>query len=107
MSVRVSSVTPLSLSVVVVVEKDTIGFHVYAPALKGLHAAGDTELEALKYAEEAIRVYLFCLISNNEPLPLGPQLSVSRDLDRPRIPRGALLQDLTIQWPSQEMSVTS
>ena len=97
----------IRLSVLVAIEKDTTGFHAYAPALKGLHVDGDTQEEALRNAEEAACLYIMCLIADDEPIPVGHGLTVERELVRPRIPRGTILQDLTIQWPLQEIYATS
>ena len=48
----------LTLSFTVVVEPDEERFHAYAPAFKGLHVDGKTEKEALRFAVEAVGVYL-------------------------------------------------
>jgi len=40
------------VQVEMVIEPDENGFHVYCPALKGLHVGGDTEEEAIKNAED-------------------------------------------------------
>lgn len=53
------------------IEPDDGGYHAYCPELKGFHAAGDTEKEALKNAKDAAYAYLGSLIKHNEPIPLG------------------------------------
>jgi antitoxin HicB len=55
----------------IVVEPDDVGFHAYCPSLKGLHAAGDTEDEALQNAKEAAIAYLESLIKHNDPIPIS------------------------------------
>jgi predicted RNase H-like HicB family nuclease len=55
----------------VVVEPDEIGFHAYCPALKGLHASGDTEEEAPQNAKDAATAYIQYLIKHRDPIPVG------------------------------------
>jgi len=93
----------LRLSITVVVEPDGDSYHAYVPALKGLHVDGDTEREALENAQAAIRVYLNSLVMHGDPLPIGPDCSVSPE-EIPTIPAGAMLRHLELQWPSLEMS---
>ena len=45
------------------------GFHIWCPALKGCHAQGDTEEEALDNIQEAIAAYLESLRDEGSPLP--------------------------------------
>ena len=59
------------IQVEMIIEPDKPGFHVYCPALKGLHVGGDTEEEAIKNAEDAAIAYLESFIKHNDPLPLG------------------------------------
>jgi predicted RNase H-like HicB family nuclease len=54
----------------ITVDKDTPGFHAYAPSLKGLHMGGDTEKEARDNAEEAAGLYLKSLLKHGDPLPI-------------------------------------
>lgn len=44
----------LKLQVSVVIEPDGDGYHAYCPTLKGLHAAGETEDEAVAGARAAV-----------------------------------------------------
>jgi len=53
----------------VVVEPDGEGFHAYCPALKGLHAPGATEAEALANAGDAALAYIESLIKHGDPIP--------------------------------------
>ena len=48
----------------VVVEPDEGGFHAYCPALKGLHAPGNTEREAVRNAKNAATAYLYSFIEH-------------------------------------------
>ncbi|MBI4830275.1 MAG: type II toxin-antitoxin system HicB family antitoxin [Candidatus Lindowbacteria bacterium] len=52
------------------VEEDDGGFHAFCPALKGVHAPGDTRDEAIENAKEAIVLYIKSLIEHKEPIPL-------------------------------------
>ena len=104
------SVPEMRLSLLVVIEKDQNNYHAYAPALKGLHVDGATKEEALKNAGQAASVYLDCLSRNGEPLPVGPHLILGRrgrSFQNPKIPRGALLKDMVIQWPFRKAFGTS
>lgn len=92
----------LSLKVTLVVEPDDGGFHAYAPALKGLHVDGKTEEEAVENGKRAIMVYLNSLSYYDDPLPIGPDLSLHEEL--PEIPKGALLHYITLRWPSLQTS---
>jgi predicted RNase H-like HicB family nuclease len=91
------------IQVTVVIEPDEEGFHGYAPGLKGLHVDGKTRAETLRHAEEAIDVYLRSIISHGEPLPVGPDLTVKRELI-PAVPEGAFLHSVTVQWHCPNMS---
>jgi len=99
----------LLLKISIVIEPDEGGFHGYAPALKGLHVDGATKEEALDNAKIAVEIYLKSLTSHNDPLPIGPDLTVHREVivQReviPEIPIGAFLHHLTVQWPSLNIS---
>ncbi len=63
-----------SITVDIVIEKDGDQWHGYAPALKGLHVAGETKREAFANAREAVSVYLESLKKHRDPLPIGPGL---------------------------------
>ncbi|MDP2916453.1 MAG: type II toxin-antitoxin system HicB family antitoxin [Dehalococcoidia bacterium] len=60
----------LKFKVPIIIEPDSVGFHAYSPALKGLHMGGDTEEEALKNARDAAIAYLESMISHGDPIPL-------------------------------------
>ncbi len=66
-----TSETVLRFKIELVIEPDGDGFHVYAPALKGMHVGGDTEEEALQNAEDAALAYLRSLIKHGDPIPLA------------------------------------
>jgi predicted RNase H-like HicB family nuclease len=61
----------LEFQVVLVVEPDEDEFHAFCPALKGLHAPGATEQEALKNAKDAAAAYILSLIKHGDPIPVG------------------------------------
>lgn len=61
----------LRIRLEIVVEPDDGGFYAHCPSLKGLHAAGATEQEALQNARDAASAYLQSLIKHNDPIPVG------------------------------------
>ncbi|MBI4180660.1 MAG: type II toxin-antitoxin system HicB family antitoxin [Chloroflexi bacterium] len=67
----VRSKSTLEFRVQVFVEPDDKGFHAYCPALKGLHTYGDTRIEAVQNAKDAIEAYLKSSIKHGDPIPLG------------------------------------
>jgi predicted RNase H-like HicB family nuclease len=70
--------TRLILSVRVVVEKDSDGFHAFCPAFKGIHVYGASEDEAVSNALHAAQLYIDSLIRKGEPLPVGPHMMCRR-----------------------------
>lgn len=52
-----------------VFEPDGDGWHVCAPALKGVHTYGDAREEARRNAVEAVRVWLETAVAEGIPLP--------------------------------------
>jgi predicted RNase H-like HicB family nuclease len=60
----------LRFTVEIIVEPDGEEFHAYAPALKGVHSAGDSEDEALANAADAAIAYIRSLIKHGEPIPI-------------------------------------
>jgi predicted RNase H-like HicB family nuclease len=65
-----SKIKTLKFCVLIVVDKDSPGFHAYAPSLKGLHMGGDTEKEARENAKQAAALYLKSLLKHGDPLPI-------------------------------------
>ena len=61
----------VKIQVRVFVERDTVGYHAYCPALPGLHVDGDTIDEAFSVAEEAVRAHTLSLVKHGDPLPVG------------------------------------
>lgn len=61
----------LKFVVPIVVEPDTIGFHSYSPALKGLHMDGDTKQAALENARLTARDFLTIMILDGIPIPIS------------------------------------
>lgn len=59
------------MSFLIIVEKDTPGYHAYVPALKGIHVGGDTEEEAVKNANDGISLYMDSILERGDPLPTG------------------------------------
>ena len=52
-----------------VIEKYPDGFLAYFPALPGCHTWGKTYEDAVKYAEDALAVYLDTLTAHGDPIP--------------------------------------
>lgn len=93
----------ISLQIDVVIEEDEGRFHAFAPAFTGLHMDGATQQEAFKNLVKGMSVYIESLATHGEPLPIGPNLRVHEPA---RVPAGAFLRSVTIQWPSLQMSGT-
>lgn len=66
------------------IEDDEDRFYAYCPSLKGLFAAGATEIEALENAKEAAVLYLKSLIKHGDPIPLDGDLINTQEKDRPQ-----------------------
>ena len=64
-------VRELTFRIRVLVEKDDDQFHAYCPDLKGLHVSGETELEAVSNAKEAITLYMESLLKHGHSIPVG------------------------------------
>lgn len=65
------SIRELKIQVRVIVERDGDSFHAYVPDLKGVHAAGDTESEALTAVREGVNLYMQSLLKHNHSIPVG------------------------------------
>jgi predicted RNase H-like HicB family nuclease len=74
MKVKISS-AGLKFKVPIVVERDTVGFHAYSPALRGLHMDGDTEEEALNNAKLTAVDFLKIMIEEGIPIPVSAVIS--------------------------------
>ncbi len=64
-------VKKLRFKVPIIIKKDTIGYHVFSPPLKGLHVDGDTEEEALIIGIKAAKLHLSAMIEHGDPIPLS------------------------------------
>ena len=96
----------LLLRISAIIEPDEAGFHGYCPSLKGLHVDGRTEQETFRNLVEAIGVYLASLEQHGEPLPIGPDLATPGEEPSPA-PRAGSVRNLTLEWPSLQMSGVS
>ncbi len=94
------SIVELKLEVTVIIEKDGDGFHAFCPNLKGLHVGGDTLEETMGCAKEAVVLYLDSLSRHGDPLPVGPFLNIVDEPKPFKIPIGAFLRHVQVQWPS-------
>ena len=65
----------LKFEILIIVDKDTPGFHAYAPSLKGLHMGGDTEKEARENAKETASLYLKSMLKHGDPIPIDVVLN--------------------------------
>ena len=97
----------LRLRVSVVVEADGDGYHAYCPAFKGLHAAGETEDDAIEGARAAALAYLESMASHGDPIPVGPDCEVAKAGEDMAIPASAVLKPLELSWPTPDPSGTS
>ena len=97
----------LRLRVSVVVEADGDGYHAYCPAFKGLHAAGETEDDAIEGARAAALAYLESMASHGDPIPVGPDCEVAKAGEDVAIPSSAVLKPLELSWPTPDPSGTS
>ena len=85
----------IKIQVKIVVDRDGNSFHAYCPDLKGLHACGETEEQALSHAVEGVQLYLESLIKHNDPIPVGvidvhfPLSQFLRDLKARLSPRSS------------------
>jgi predicted RNase H-like HicB family nuclease len=61
----------LVFRVPIIVEFDTVNYHSFSPALKGLHMDGETEKEALENARETAKDFLQIMIQDGIPIPLS------------------------------------
>ena len=61
----------LIFRVPIIVEFDTVNYHSYSPALKGLHMDGDSEKEALENARKTAKDFLEIMIRDSIPIPLS------------------------------------
>jgi predicted RNase H-like HicB family nuclease len=67
---------PGKIQVAVVFEPDEGGWHVYAPALKGVHSFGASRDEARRNAVEAIELWLEVAREQGLPIPETEMLEV-------------------------------
>jgi predicted RNase H-like HicB family nuclease len=70
MTTRTRNISGLKFWVRIIIQKDGSGYHAFSPALKGIHAGGDTPEEALFDAREAAGLILKCKIEDGDPIPL-------------------------------------
>ena len=92
------------MSFLIVVEKDTIGYHAYVPALKGIHVAGDTEEEAAKNAHDGIALYMDSILERGDPLPTGFGV-ITESVETTPV-RTLHINTPLIQWDSQRQYAT-
>jgi predicted RNase H-like HicB family nuclease len=68
----------------IIIEPDEGAFHVYVPALPGCHSAGRTITMARKNIEEALELYLECLIEHGDPIPSDESFETFHTVGVPR-----------------------
>jgi predicted RNase H-like HicB family nuclease len=69
--IKIQNQKTLKFKVPIIVEFDTINYHSYSPALKGLHMDGETEKEALVNARKTAKDFLEIMIEDGIPIPLS------------------------------------
>ena len=62
----------LTQKLVLVLEPDGDGYHLYCPRLSGLHAGGKAIEDTLANGGTALEAYLESLQKHGDPLPLDP-----------------------------------
>ena len=92
-----TGIKQLKFEVPIIIKPDTVGFHAYSPALKGLHMDGDTEQEALENVRKTAKDFLEIMIQDGIPIPLS---ILSRDeakkLSGARNKEGYYTEEITI-----------
>ncbi len=88
------------ISVTVVLEKDTVGYHASCPGFKGLHVTGKSKKEALENVKEAISCYLLSLIKHGDPIPFGPDFTIEYE----PLPEAWMIHKVEMPWPTQSLS---
>lgn len=73
----------LKIKIRVVVEPDGETFHAYVPDIRGIHACGDTQKEALRYALDGVAAYMTSLVKHGDAIPVGILVSERRQLVTP------------------------
>jgi predicted RNase H-like HicB family nuclease len=95
----------VTIQVSICVEKDERGFHAFNPALKGLHADGLSEEEAIREFLAAVPAYIESLLKHGDPLPLGMvTVQEHKHDDAPDVPVGAFLRHVQLSWPTHQIS---
>jgi len=62
--------TIIKFAITVLVSEDTVGYHAFIPAFKGLHSYGDSPEEAADNAAQAAVAYIKSMIKHGEPIPI-------------------------------------
>ena len=90
----------IEFQVEIIVEPDGDEYHSYCPALKGLHACGETVEEALSNARDAATAYIESLIKHGDPNPVGVVIDVSpadlKKAGRGKASSRSFKEDLTV-----------
>ena len=91
----------ITVRVTVIIEQDGEYFYAHAPSLSGLHVFGESESEAFENSRAAIIGYLNSLNKHNEPIPIGPDLTIDREIAFPDVP-AQMVREINIPWPTQK-----
>jgi predicted RNase H-like HicB family nuclease len=90
----------IEFQVEIIVEPDGDEYHAFCPALKGLHACGETVEGALSNARDAATAYIESLIKHGDPVPVGVLIDVPQtDLRKPgrgKASSRSFKEDLTV-----------
>ena len=90
----------IEFQVEIIVEPDGDEYHAYCPALKGLHACGETVEEALSNARDAATAYIESLIKHGDPIPVGVVIDVPpadlKKASRGKTSSRSFKEDLTV-----------
>jgi len=90
----------------VFVDRDGDLFHAYTPDLKGVHAAGESQLEALDAIGEAASLYVQSLVKHNESIPVG-LLVLDREHSSKLALLGSVFKELFFKKPESYVKEVS
>jgi len=86
----------LKFKIPIIVEFDTVNYHAYSPALKGLHMDGDTEEEALNNAKLTAGEFLKIMIEDGIPIPVSALVRNRQKSATAAPEKGYFEEDITV-----------
>lgn len=92
------------MTIAVVVEPDGDRYHAFTPALRGIHADGATEDDALREIVPLIFSHVASMTKHGEAIQLGPSPEMVEHPDRLSVPPTARTRNVTLPWASLHTS---